>query len=98
MKISPEIFLTISAIIGAALILAMLAVDDRIIRHVCRRESRRYSVLWLFSPYWLLRVFKMSWFAEARRAGFLPARASLFAAWLCYIAACAYFAPSGKLI
>ena len=97
MKISPEIFFVVSAIVGTVLMLGMYALDDRIVRYVCGRESRRYSAFWPFSPYWFGRVFKMSWFAEAQRAGFLPVRVSLFAAWLCYIAACVYFAPGGKL-
>jgi hypothetical protein len=96
MKISPEIFFAIS-IVGTLLILALLAVDDRIIRYVCSRENRKYSIRWIFSPYWLWRVFKMSWFAEAQRAGFLAARVTLLAAWFCYIAACVYVMRDGNL-
>jgi hypothetical protein len=70
-QIPMETFVLVVALVGTPLIVAMLATDDCIVRHVCLREGRKYSLLWLISSYWHWRIFKLSWFKEAKEAGYL---------------------------
>src|SRR5215813_7484449 len=93
MKLSIEAYMFAFAMVGMPMIIVLLIVNDRIIRHICRREGKRYSYLWLFGSYWHRRIVKLGWFAEARDAGYLPAYATLAAAWACYIAAALYLWP-----
>jgi hypothetical protein len=85
MKISIELLILVVWPVATALILGLLFVDDRIIRHICRREGRQYSILWLFSWYWHWRIFKLSWFSEAKETGYLGHRVTLFVAWTCVV-------------
>ena len=81
MKSSSELLILVVWPVATALIGGLLFVDDRIIRHVCRREGRQYSIFWLFSWYWHWRIFKQSWFREAAEAGYLSHRVTLIVAW-----------------
>jgi hypothetical protein len=81
MKISMEIFVFVFTLISMPMIIAILAIEDRIVRHVCLKEGRRYSVFWLFSQHWHWRIFRLSWFKEARDAGYFRQRLILYVAW-----------------
>ena len=67
---------------GTALVLVQLILDDAIIRNVCRREGRGYSLLWLVSPYWQSRIFRREWWQEARAAGLYRTRMGVFSAFV----------------
>jgi hypothetical protein len=85
MQIPIEILILILWPVATALIVGLLIVEDRIVRHVCRKEGIPYSILWLGSSYWHWRIFKLSWFAEAREAGYFRDRLILYVAWICAI-------------
>jgi hypothetical protein len=72
--------------LGTALVLVQVILDDAILRHVCHREGRSYSPLWLFSPYWQSRIFRWEWWQEARAAGLYPLRMAIFSAFVGYLA------------
>ena len=93
MKISIEAYIFVAAMIGLPLVVSSLLVNDQIIRHVCTKEGKRYSLFWLFDMYWHWRIFKLGWFAQARDAGFLPVYAMLNAAWICFLAVTLYLWP-----
>jgi hypothetical protein len=67
---------------GTALVLVQVILDDAIIRHVCRREGRSYSLLWLFSPYWQSRIFQWEWWQEARASGLYRLRMGVVSAFV----------------
>src|SRR5262245_61032981 len=77
MKISTEILILVVWPIATVLVGGLLFVDDRIIRHVCRREGRQYSIFWLYSWYWQGRISKLRWFGEAKEAGYFGDRLTL---------------------
>jgi hypothetical protein len=84
-------------VVGGTLVLALVILDDLIIRDVCRREGKRYSLLWPYSPYWQLRIFNLAWFEEARKAGLHRLRIFIFLGFaLCILiaAAAALASPS----
>ena len=91
MNTSADAYTVIFPIIGWALFVALLAVNDRIIRHVCERESRTYSPFWMLRLYWLWRSTGVAWFGEARSAGYLPIYATLLVLLIGLVAAVAYF-------
>ena len=94
MNLPPETKLFILAMGGFGLMVPMIVVNNQIIRHVCGREGRKYSILWLYDSYWLWRTFKPSWFAEAKDAGYLVPYAILLVAWIAYVVVAAvYFLP-----
>jgi hypothetical protein len=68
--------------LGTALVLVQVTLDDAIIRHVCRREGKSYSLLWPFSPYWQSRILGWEWWQEARAAGLYRLRMGVFSAFL----------------
>jgi hypothetical protein len=68
-----------------ALMFGLFVVDDAIVRHVCQRERRRYSLLWMFDSYWLGRVFALSWYKDAKDAGRFSARFCIFILWVLLI-------------
>ncbi len=93
MRINPVDFLIVWTI-GATIIVANLAVDHRIVRHVCKREGRPYTWLWWTSLYWHWRILRPSWFLkEAKEAGFPVVRALLLGALIVFYVACFYFKP-----
>ena len=71
MQIPFEILVLIASPIGTTLIAAMLVTDDLIIRDVCRRQGKKYSILWPLSSYRHWRIFKLSWFGKAKEASYL---------------------------
>ena len=79
------------SIVGLVLMVPIIVVNDLIIRNVCRREGRTYSILWIYDSRWLWRTFKPSWFAEAKDAGYLVPYSVLFVAWIGYIVTAIYF-------
>jgi hypothetical protein len=85
MQISMETFVLVVSLIGTPLIGGGMVTDDCIVRYVCKREGRKYSVLWLFSSYWRWRTFKLGWFRDAREAGYFMPLAALYAAWVCVV-------------
>lgn len=68
--------------IGTALIALQLFIDNHIVRDVCQREKRKYSLFWLYSPYWQGRIFGLSWLEEARKAGLYAPRLTALAAFI----------------
>jgi hypothetical protein len=87
MRIPPEIMVLIILPLGAGLIAGMLLVNDRIIRHICRREGRKYSILWFCGSYWHWRAFNLSWFKEAKEAGYFNQLVTLYVAWFVFVIA-----------
>ena len=82
--VDPLVF-QIGAIVASVLIGALVIVDDRIVHFVCKREGRRYiPLLTASSFYWQWRIFKFSWFAEAKAAGFLALRVTLCGLWIVF--------------
>lgn len=73
------------ALVGTPLMIAMILIDDRIVRHICRREGRTYSVFWLFNFSWHWRLFGLGGFEEAKEAGYLKPRLILLVLWVCLI-------------
>jgi hypothetical protein len=73
-------------LVGIPLMIALIVIDDRIVRHICAREGRTYSVFWLFSFSWHWRLFGFGGFEEAKEAGYLKPRLILFALWVGLIA------------
>jgi hypothetical protein len=80
MTISIDLLILVVWPVATALVGGLLFVDDRIIRDVCRREGRPYSISWLFSWYWQGRISKLSWFGQAKEAGYFGDRVVLLAA------------------
>jgi hypothetical protein len=72
-------------VVGGALVLLQVILDDLIIRDVCRREGKRYSFLWLYSPNWQMRIFSFDWLEEARRADLYWPRVATFVAFIARI-------------
>jgi hypothetical protein len=73
MKIPFEILLIVIWPVATVFIVASLVLNDVIIRDVCRREGRNYSIFWLLGTYWHWRIFKPGWWREAEAAGYLRA-------------------------
>ena len=95
MQIPFETLILIAWPIATAIIIAGLATDDLIVRDVCRREGRTYSILWPLSCHWHWRIFRLSWFKEAKEAGYFKQRTTLFIAWLCFILICIILVMGG---
>jgi hypothetical protein len=87
MQISAEAFIAVVAPIGTAFILGLLWVNDHIIRHVCRREGKHYSIFWIFDMHWRHRSFRLSWFKEAKEAGYIGSLMVLTALWIMIVLA-----------
>jgi hypothetical protein len=73
-------------LVGIPLMIAMVAIDDRIVRHICAKEGKTYSVLWLWNMSWHWRLFGFDGLEEAKAAGYLKTKLVLLAMWLCLIA------------
>jgi hypothetical protein len=57
-------------LLGMALTMAYWFVGDRIVRHVCQREDKRYSILWPLNPRWHFEMSELGWIGEAQAAGY----------------------------
>jgi hypothetical protein len=86
MQIQPEIFLIAMWAISAAILFAMFATHDRIIRHICQRDGWKYPVLWFFRPSWHRRLGFWTWWEAAKSAGYLKLELALFVLWLAVLA------------
>lgn len=71
--------------LGGILAVTLLLIDDRIIRDICRREGKPYSIYWLNDPSRHRRVFQSAWWHEAQDAGLYGLRVSAIAAYSAYI-------------
>src|ERR1051325_4245934 len=82
MQVSFTTYFMIVWTVGAVLVVALFAVDDRIVQHVCRKERRTYS--WqesFFDAQWVLRKLSPRWFREAKDGGYLKVRIALVPAF-----------------
>jgi hypothetical protein len=65
--------------LGIALTIAYWFVGDRIVRHVCAREDKSYSILWPINPRWHFEMSQLGWFGEAQAAGYGKALIVIYA-------------------
>jgi hypothetical protein len=84
MQISLEGFIVVTWPVAAALILGLLWANDGIVRHICRREGRRYAIFWPFGWYWHFRSFSFEWFREAKAAEYFERLVVLTAFWIVF--------------
>ena len=70
MRISIITLALILWLVGMALTAAYWYVGDRIVRHVCEREGKSYSILWALNPRWHFEMSELGWFGEAQAAGY----------------------------
>jgi hypothetical protein len=66
----------------AALTIGYIFVGDRIVRHVSRREGRKYSILWPLNPRWHWEMGQLGWFGEAQDAGYGKALIVIYAGYV----------------
>jgi hypothetical protein len=71
----------------AVLMVVKCVIDNRVVRNICLRERRPYSISWPLSWYWQGRTCKLDWFAEAREAGCLRQLLMVYAAGILVVAA-----------
>jgi hypothetical protein len=75
----------------AVLSIAYAFVSDRIVRHVARREGRKYSILWPLNPRWHWEMSQLGWFREAQDAGYGKALIAIYAGYaVCFVAFLAF--------
>jgi hypothetical protein len=65
--------------LGIALTIAYWFVGDRIVRQVCAREDKDYSLLWPLHPRWHFEMAELGWFGEAQAAGYGKALIAIYA-------------------
>lgn len=87
MGFSLNTVLVLMTLVGIPLMIAIIVIDDRIVRHICAREGKTYSVFWFWNMSWHWRLFGFDGLEEAKAAGYLKAKLILLAMWLCLIAA-----------
>jgi hypothetical protein len=85
MRVPSEVFIVVIWPISMALIFGLLWVNDGIVRHICRREGKRYSIFWMFGSYWHFRSFSFNWFKEAKEAGYLSRLVVMSALWIVFM-------------
>ena len=81
----------------AMLTICYIFVSDRIVRHVAKREGRKYSILWPLNPRWHWEMSQLGWFREAQDAGYGKALIAIYAGYAVLLGAFLFLLHGGSV-